>query len=171
MHLGIDLSNRYFDAMLHLPKGEKGHGQFENNAAGFKALAKWLKKHKAKVVHACMEATNIDWEALAAFLHAAGHRVSVVNPAHIKGFALSQLRRNKTDQQDSDVIVDFCYATPPDTWMPPPPAQQKVRALVRHRDGLLKTLTQEKNRRADCQDGTARTATQTLESHPWGRHA
>lgn len=152
MHLGIDLSKRYFDAMLRLPNGEKVHEQFENNAAGFKVLATWLKKHKAKVVHACMEATNIYWEALAAFLYAAGHQVSVVNPARIKGFAMSQLRRNKTDKQDSDVIVDFCAATNPDAWTPPTPAQQKLRALVRHRDGLLKTLTQEKNRLADCQD-------------------
>ena len=131
MHLGIDLSKRYFDATLRVPKGEKVHGQFENNAAGFKVLATWLKKHKAKVVHACMEATNIYWEALAAFLHAAGHRVSVVNPARIKGFAMSQLRRNKTDKQDSDVIVDFCYASNPDAWRPPSPQQQKLRALVR----------------------------------------
>lgn len=162
MHLGIDLSKRYFDAMLRLPKGEKVHGQFENNAAGFKALAKWLKKHKAKGVHACMEATNIYWEALAAFLHAAGHRVSVVNPARIKGFALSQLRRNKTDKQDSDAIVDFCVATNPDAWTPPTPTQQKLRALVRHRAGLLKTLTQEKNRLADCQDSDVRASLQRV---------
>lgn len=162
MHLGIDLSKRYFDATLRVPKGEKVHGQFENNAAGFKVLATWLKKHKAKVVHACMEATNIYWEALAAFLHAAGHRVSVVNPARIKGFAMSQLRRNKTDKQDSDVIVDFCYASNPDAWTPPSPTQQKLRALVRHRDGLLKTLTQEKNRVADCQDEDVRASLQRI---------
>jgi transposase len=162
MHLGIDLSKRYFDAMLRLPNGEKVHGQFENNGAGFKALAGWLKQHDAKVVHACMEATNIYWEALAAFLHAAGHRVSVVNPARIKGFAMSQLRRNKTDKQDSDVIVEFCAMTNPDAWTPPTPIQQKLRALVRHRDGLLKTLTQEKNRVADCQDDDVRTSLQRL---------
>ena len=162
MHLGIDLSKRYFDATLRVPKGEKVHGQFENNAAGFKVLATWLKKHKAKVVHACMEATNIYWEALAAFLHAAGHRVSVVNPARIKGFAMSQLRRTKTDKQDSDVIVDFCYASNPDAWTPPSPTQQKLRALVRHRDGLLKTLTQEKNRVADCQDEDVRASLQRI---------
>ena len=105
MYLGIDLSKRYFDATLCLPKGEKVHSQFENNVGVFKALA--------------------------AFLHTAGHRVSVVNPARIKGFAMSQLRRNKTDKQDSDVIVDFCYASNPDAWRPPSPQQQKLRALVR----------------------------------------
>ena len=136
MYLGIDLSKRYFDATLCLPKGEKVHSQFENNVGVFKALA--------------------------AFLHTAGHRVSVVNPARIKGFAMSQLRRNKTDKQDSDVIVDFCYASNPDAWTPPSPTQQKLRALVRHRDGLLKTLTQEKNRVADCQDEDVRASLQRI---------
>jgi transposase len=162
MHLGIDLSKSYFDAMLRLPSGEKVHEQFENNAAGFKELARWLKGHKAQTVHACMEATNIYWEALAAFLHAAGHRVSVVNPARIKGFAMSQLRRNKTDKQDSDVICEFCYTSNPDGWTPPTPAQQKLRVLVRHRDSLVKTLTQQKNRLADCQDEDVRASLQRV---------
>jgi transposase len=162
MHLGIDLSKAYFDAMLRLPRGEKVHEQFENNETGFQKLAKWLKRHKAQTVHACMEATNIYWEDLAAFLHAAGHRVSVVNPARIKGFALSQLRRNKTDKQDSDVIVEFCFALQPDAWTPPTAVQQKLRTLVRHREALHKTLTQQKNRSADCRDEDVRASLQRI---------
>ncbi|KJV73944.1 transposase family protein [Orientia tsutsugamushi str. TA763] len=34
--------------------------------------------------------------------------MSVVNPARIKGFAMSKLSRTKTDKADSVLIADFC---------------------------------------------------------------
>ena len=40
-------------------------------------------------------------QGVAECLHAAGYRVSGVNPARIKGYAQSQLSRNKTDQLDA----------------------------------------------------------------------
>lgn len=60
-----------------------------------------------------MEATNIYWEGLANYLYEQGYRVSVVNPARIIGFAMSQLQRNKTDKLDSQVIAAFCAACHP----------------------------------------------------------
>ncbi len=77
----------------------------------------------------CMEATNIYWKALALFLHEQGFVVSVVNPARLKGFVLSMLLRNKIDEQDSEVIVEFCRVPNPDRWTPPTTEQRKLRSL------------------------------------------
>lgn len=162
MRLGVDLAKAEFDATLLNEQNEKHYVRFANNASGFVQLAKWLKQHGVCELHVCMEATNIYWEALALFLHEQGYVVSVVNPARIKGFALSQLRRNKTDKQDSDVIVEFCRALNPDRWTPPTTEQRKLRSLVRHREALQKTLTQQQNRLADCQDADVRQSLQTV---------
>jgi transposase len=52
-------------------------------------------------------------EALALWLHQAGHTVSVVNPAAIKAFAASRLSRTKTDKVDAELIARFCQAQQP----------------------------------------------------------
>jgi len=152
MYLGIDLSKLYFDVTLLSQNGIKHYARFDNTPQGFRQLQRFLKDHAVSSLHACMEATNIYWEALALFLHECGYRVSVVNPARIKGVALSQLRRNKTDKLDSDVIVEFCKAMAPKCWTPPSAEQHKLRSLVRHRAALIKTRTQQKNRLASCQE-------------------
>ena len=161
-HLGIDLSKQYFDATLQTESGEQVYGRFENNRQGFAELDKWLVSQSVSELHACMEATNIYWEELADYLYSKGYRVSVVNPARIKGFGMSQLQRNKTDKVDSKVIVAFCAALSPKPWQPPTAAQRKLRSLVRHRDALVKTRTQQKNRLADCRDEDVRLSLQTL---------
>jgi transposase len=152
MILGIDISKAYFDVTLVTPSGAKQHRQFTNDEPGITALLTWLKRQGVSELHACMEATNLYWEAVAERLQAQGNSVSVVNPARIKGFAQSQLRRNKTDKQDSEVIADFCTAMRPAAWQPPSPLQRKLRALERHREALQKTLTQQKNRLASSKD-------------------
>jgi len=162
MYLGIDLSKAYFDVTLRNEQGEKTTAHFDNTPAGFVGLEKWLKGQGGREVHVCMEATNVYWEPVAHFLHAKGMTVSVVNPARIKGFAMSQLRRNKTDKQDSDVIVDFCQAMHPKAWTPPSAAVSKLRSLVRLRATLVKTLTQHKNRLTDAQDDEVKACWQRL---------
>lgn len=162
-YLGIDLSKAYFDVTLLKAAGDKVQSRFENNANGCKELNKWLKGHKVTAVQACMEATNIYWEKLAQFLQDQGHTVYVVNPARIKGHAMSQLRRSKTDKVDSDVIADFCRSHRDlRAWTPPTPEQRKLRNLVRHREDLLHLVVQQKNRLADCQDDDLKAAWQRL---------
>lgn len=152
MHLGIDLSKAYFDATLRKTDEKQVHLRCDNDAAGFATLHQWLQAAGVTTLHACMEATNIYWEGLAAFLHDQGYTVSVVNPARIKGFAMSEMRRNKTDKLDSEVISHFCAKMAPSAWTPPSAEQHKLRSLMRHRDALQKTITQQKNRLADCTD-------------------
>jgi transposase len=89
---------------------------------------------------------------LAIHLHEAGHSVSIVNPARIKGFAQSELIRTKTDKIDAGIIARFCLAMKPDPWIPPSPEIRLLRALVRRADSLIGMLTQEKNRLATAHE-------------------
>jgi len=152
MILGIDISKRYFDATLRQADGQSWYRRFSNDEAGIQALLRWLNQHGVTSLHACMEATNLYWEEVAQALYAQDYTVSVVNPARIKGFAQSQLRRNKTDKQDSEVIAAFCAAVTPSAWQPPTQQQRKLRNLERYCDDLKQTLTQQKNRLANSKE-------------------
>jgi transposase len=162
MILGIDIAQATFDVTLLDAAQVSHYASFANDATGFARLHGWLVQQGVTHLHACMEATNIYWEALAEWLHAQGYTVSVVNPARIKGFALSQLRRNKTDQLDSLVIAQFCVALHPPPWTPPTPQERHLRSGVRHVAGLTKSLTQHKNRLAVCTDPLVRESLQSL---------
>lgn len=150
--VGIDIAKATLEVLLLKADDSQQAAEFANNESGLKKLQQWLKKQGVSQAHVCMEATNIYWEEPAEFLVEQGYQVSVVNPARIKGFALSQLRRTKTDKLDSQVIAQFCQKLKPALWTPPTPTQRKLRALVRHRRALHKTLTQQKNRLASCRD-------------------
>ena len=76
--LGIDLAKLTFDVTLLTTTGQQHYHSFPNTPAGFTQLQAWLQAHGLTQLHACMEATNIYWEALATVLHAQGHIVSVV---------------------------------------------------------------------------------------------
>ena len=93
--LGIDISQKTYDATLADDTGVRYHRQFANTEKDFHDLDRWLTTHHVSDLHACMEATNVYWEDLAEHLFQHGYRVSVVNPARTKGFAVSQLKRRK----------------------------------------------------------------------------
>lgn len=132
--------------------GNQHYLAFPNTPEGFEALQVWLNEHGITQLHACMEATNIYWEALATWLHAQGFTVSVVNPAHIKGYAQATMQRNKTDKLDSAVIASFCATQHPTAWQPLSAAHRRLRALVRHREDLLQIRLQQQNRLRDTTD-------------------
>lgn len=90
---------------------------------GVFVLNAMLKNNKVAQVHACMEATNLYGLKLADYLYAENFKVSVVNPARLKGFAQSKLCRVKTDKADSKLIAYFCQAMNPELWAPTPKYQ------------------------------------------------
>lgn len=160
--LGIDIAKKSCEASL-LMQGKLYHRSFGNHPEGFVELINWLGKHKAKPVHACMEATGRYWEELAEYLFTQGHIVSVVNPARIHDYARSKLVRNKTDKLDAELIADFCATQEPEPWAPPPPAVRELQALVRHLEALQQIRTQESNR---LQSGVpSEPVKQSLQSH------
>lgn len=160
--LGIDIAKEKFDVLLIDEAGEKRRRELTNTASGFQKLDKWVKRYTSGSVHACMESTSVYWEELADYLHEAGYEVSVVNPARIKGYGMSQMRRSKTDAIDADVIADFCRTQVPKQWIPPSPQQRKLRALVRHLEALKKTRTQQQNRLGTCRDTEVAASLKTI---------
>ena len=146
--LGIDIAKAKFVTTLLTPEGKIRHKSCANTPAGFAELAAWLTRQHVTRVHACLEATGTYGEALATWLHDAGHIVSVVNPAVIHAYAGAQLARSKTDQIDADLIARFTATQQPPAWTPPPPEIRTLQALVRRLDALHGMRTQEANRLA-----------------------
>jgi transposase len=83
-------------------------------------------------LHACLEATGVYGEAIALFLHERGHLISVVNPLRIKGYAQSNMQRNKIDRLDSQTEV------------------KQLQSLVRRVEVLEEMLQAEENRLANA---------------------
>lgn len=143
--LGIDVSKLKLDVALMI--GSKVLGkEFANNIKGFKLLQGWLASLHLEQVHACLEATGTYGDAVTEFLYERGHRVSVVNPFRIKHFAMSELKRNKTDKSDARTIATFCLKMEPAAWHPLPPEAKHLQALTRRVEALDSMLQEEKNR-------------------------
>ena len=139
-----------------------------NDAAGFTALHTWLKErdiHPGQA-HLCLEATGPYSEQVALALTDFGWKVSVVNPARIKGFAQSELVRNKTDRSDAGVIARFCSKTEGlEAWTPPSPAYRELRALV-ERLQVLKDMHQQEANRLEAHHASAeQTVLKDVQNH------
>jgi len=73
-------------------------------------------------------------------------RVSVVNPARVKGFAQGEMLRNKTDTADAQLLARFCARLTPEPWQPAPLSVRELRALVERLQALKDMQQQEANR-------------------------
>ena len=146
--LGIDIAKASYQVSLKRPDGKRRQKSVRNTPAGHAALVDWLQRQAPEPVHVCLESTGTYGEDVATALVDAGHRVSIVNPAAVKAFAQSQLRRTKTDGVDADVLADFCAAMAPGLWTPWPVEVRVLQGLVRRRDAVQDMLTQERNRQA-----------------------
>jgi transposase len=103
----------------------------------------------------CLEATGRYSEGVAEHLHAAGHTLSVINPARLKAFGQARLTRTKTDQTDAALLAEFCRSQQPPAWTPPSAERRELRALVRRRESLLQLRQQEANRLSSGEDSPA----------------
>lgn len=143
--LGIDVSKATLDfALLGGKKTE--YRQFNNNEAGYSLVVHWLHKVGAKTLHACLEATGQYGDGVATYLYNHGYQVSVVNPARIKAYAASMMRRFKSDKGDAEVIALYCSKEVPTLWTPPPESFRELQYLVRYQDDLKNMRQQERNR-------------------------
>jgi transposase len=143
--LGIDVAKETLDIVLsdgiHM-----NHSQFPNTQKGYELLEMWLQKQRANDIHVCLEATGQYGDGVAEYLYLRGFPVSVVNPARIKHYGNSKLRRNKTDKADARLIAEYCLSQKPVVWSPPPASFKDLQALVRHLEDLQVTRQQEVNR-------------------------
>jgi transposase len=153
--VGIDVAKHTFDVALPLPNGKfRTRGKIANDPKGFQALEDWLSTHAGPEAWVVMEATGIYHERLAEHLHQCGYRVSVLNPARVLHYARSQLQRVKTDRADAKLIALYGQRHADDlvAWQPEPPAQKRLRALVRRLDDLKEMRQMEANRLETADD-------------------
>jgi transposase len=144
-YVGMDVSKGRLDVLLVRESKREGQ-QFTNTPSGHEKLHRWLERRlKASALHVCLEATGSYGEAVAEYLYEQGYTVSVVNPARIKGYATSQMQRNKTDKLDAALIADFCRTQQPEAWRPPAPEIRQLQQLVRHLDDLTQARQVAKN--------------------------
>jgi len=154
--LGIDVSKRKLDAALLDERNKVKSRSFSNDAAGFALLVRWLAERGLSPgdCHACLEATGPYSEACATALVDAGWRVSVVNPARVKGFAQGEMQRNKTDSDDAQLLARFCARLAPEPWQPAPLSVRELRALV-ERLQAIKDMQQQETNRLEAQGDNA----------------
>ena len=162
LSLGVDVSKATLHVALILPSDKLQHKTFGNTPAGFRELAGWLTRHTPDRVHACLEATGSYGDAIALFLHEAGHTVSVVNPSIIHAYAKAQLLRAKADAVDAAVIARYCAKEQPAPWTPLPAEVRQLQALVRRIDALQDMRVQEANRLGVTVDAVVRESIETL---------
>ena len=143
--VGMDVAKATLEVVLLRPQDEQAT-TLPNTKAGFHTLHHFLQKRCPDGTPICLEATGLYGDAVAEFLYQRGYRVSVVNPARIKAYGDSRLRRNKTDRSDARLIAHFCRTQQPEAWTPPIPAVKELRALLRHLDDLQAMRQQEHNR-------------------------
>lgn len=143
--IGIDVSKLTLDVFLMLNSGNK-YKLFKNDQAGYKQIIDWCNNQSVKTARVCMEATGQYGLAAAKYLLSHGFEVSMVNPARVKAYSISKLKRNKTDKADAKLIAEFCLKENPDRWTPPPAHFSALRALIYHLDDLKNMKQQEKNR-------------------------
>ena len=149
--LGIDISKATFDVTL-LNDNKVKTKKFSNTSKGFCELKQWLQNKGIDNAHASMETTGGYERSLAQYLHDNSFKVSVVNPARIKGFSMSKLSRVKTDKADCELIAHFCQAMQPDLWQPIPLHIQELQQWVRRLDSLVINKNQENNRLDEASD-------------------
>jgi len=143
--VGMDVSKHSLDVVLLHPE-QKHYQVVENNLAGFEYLSSWLQAKGCEQVHICLEATGQYGYAAAEYLYLCGYDVSIVNPARIKAYATSRLKRNKTDKADALLIAEFCQKEKIALWSPPKPVFKALKDMVHCLDDLKAMRQQERNR-------------------------
>ena len=143
--LGIDVAKATLDVSLPLAK-KRGDKRIANTLQGYEQLQTWLQQQGIEQVHACLEATGCYSDGIRQFLYEQGHHVSVINPARVSAFRLSEGIRSKTDKQDAHLLAAFGAQKCPALWKPVPVESQEWQQLMGRLDDLKDMQRQEANR-------------------------
>src|SRR6476661_6503819 len=83
--LGLDVAKDKVDACLLTLAGRSVEDCFANSREGHRQILAWLERHAAGMVaHVGLESTGPYSRGWCELLHAAGHAVSLLNPARPK---------------------------------------------------------------------------------------
>ena len=148
LYAGIDISKDKFD-VSYTTDGQNTfeYSTFTNDLKGikkfFKQAEKIMLKQECDKIHFCMEATGIYHCELCEFLQDSAHIVSVVNPLKTKSFSKSLLLRTKNDKVDSAMLAQYVFLHNPSRTPKLPETIKKFRSLVRYKETLIESRTQE----------------------------
>lgn len=156
-YLGIDVAKAKLDCSLLVDQGQDKYKfkVVENSPAGFVKLLDWITARSISVteLHIVMEATGIYHEQAAIALHDAGITVSIINPAHVKGFAYGLGVRTKTDGVDSRILARYGLLVKPPAWLPPSLESRILKGLLARREAIKQDLQREQNRKEKAEVG------------------
>ena len=142
--LGIDISKKELAVALII--GNKiSKNKFANNQQGFAKLNQWLSIKAIKDLKVCMEATGSYGDEVAEFLYNQGYSVSIINPACIKAYASSKLKRHKTDEVDAVLIAEYANKNELHPYKPRDSMLKKLRSFYRCQQNLKIQRTQVSN--------------------------
>lgn len=148
LYVGIDVAKDKFDVSYTID-GQKffGYSTFVNDKKGIKKFFKqsesFMQKYEQEMIHFCMEATGIYHFELCEYLQNSAHIVSVVNPFKTKSFSKSLMLRTKNDKVDSSMLSLYAFLHNPPYTPKLPKSIKKFRSLVRYKESLSESRTQE----------------------------
>ena len=155
IYAGIDVSLHTFTVAVHGHSSWDSPREYANTKPGRLQLIRFLQRCGA-ALHACLEPTSTYHLALCYALHeAAGCTVYVADPKAVRDFALSRLRRAKTDRCDARELADYLRLLEPAPWQPPRPAVLHLRCLARRAADVTQRCTALKNQRHAAARGLA----------------
>src|SRR6266436_8108710 len=134
VHAGLDIAK----AQLQLHLQNQQH-VLPNTVTGHQRLIRLLRVVAG--VHVVCEATGGYERKVVSALHSVNLRVSVVNPAQVRHFALAQGQRAKNDPIDAALLTAYGQALCPAATPAPQSALSELRDLVQWRDHLKEQLT------------------------------
>jgi transposase len=129
--------------------------EFANTKRGHQQLISFLQRCGA-AVQVCLEPTSTYHLALCYALHEApGCTVYVADPKAVRDFALSRIKRAKTDRCDARELADYLRLLEPTPWQPPRPVVLHLRCLARRAADVTQRCTALKNQRHAAAHGLA----------------
>lgn len=152
--IGIDISNRVFDASMQY-SGGASRRQFSNTPSGHRQFMKWSLR-QARAARVCMEATGIYHLQLALALNQHPNiELMVVNPCAARRFAQANMVRAKTDSIDADGLLLYLQRMPFRPWSAPRDEVLQLQSLAHRVAQLDKEITRERSRlHAACRAGS-----------------
>lgn len=147
--MGIDVAKATLDfCLLSKDLALLWRGQLCNDSAAIEQFLAQLQArgYKLAQIHFCCEATGVYGQRLVEAFHQRGLALSVINPAQVKFFALSVLRRTKNDTVDAEVLARYCRERQPLATRPLRPSEAQLKMLVHERDSRVAEQTRECNR-------------------------
>jgi transposase len=147
---GIDTAKHKLDVALNdIPQ----HQQVSNDAAGYRKLLAWLRKHRVERVG--IEASGGYEQAVVAYLRREEFVVVVFQPKQVRAYAMFHLQLAKNDKIDAALIA-ACTAATKKIYAPPDPRLAPFAAHQTLIDQLNEDIARWKTRRESSRDARLR---------------